>query len=72
MDDVRTLVPAVFRHRVVLTYAAEADALDAEAILEALLRRVPAPGRQAEQRRPSWLRRVWDAISQPPPKRQSA
>ena len=72
VDDVRTLVPAVFRHRVVLTYAAEADALDEDAIIQALLARVPAPGRQAERSRPSWLRRFWLALVQPPERRRSA
>lgn len=42
-DDVKALAHDVLRHRVVLTYEAEADAVTADAVLERLLLGVPLP-----------------------------
>jgi MoxR-like ATPase len=40
-DDVRALAPAVFRHRIVPTFVAEADGQTSDSILAALLEVVP-------------------------------
>jgi len=42
-DDVKALVPAVLRHRLVLSYEAEAEGIDAEALIPRLLTLVPVP-----------------------------
>ena len=42
-DDVKTLALDVLRHRLVLTYEAEADAVTADAVIERLLLGVPIP-----------------------------
>ena len=60
-EDVRVLVPPVLRHRLVLSYAAEADAVSAESVTRDLLEQVPLPGLAAPRRR-SWLRRMLDAL----------
>jgi MoxR-like ATPase len=61
-EDVRALVPAVMRHRMVLSYAAEADAVTADSVANDLLRHVPCPGLVIGPRRRGFLRRVLDAI----------
>ena len=61
VEDVRAIVPAVLRHRLVLSYAAEADAVHADTVARDLLEQVPCPGLDTRQRRPSWLRRVFEA-----------
>ena len=71
-EDVRALVPAVMRHRMVLSYAAEADAVDADTVARDLLRHVPCPGLQIGPRRRGWFRRVLDAIWYTPASRRSA
>jgi MoxR-like ATPase len=72
-DDVRALVPAVFRHRLVLSYAAEADAVTTDRVTQDLLDQVDYPGRGSAQRRRSWFRRVLAALLPvAEPKRRSA
>ncbi len=41
--DVKLMAPDVLRHRVVLTYEAEADELDADAIISRILAAIPVP-----------------------------
>mgnify|MGYP002629442317 FL=1 len=41
--DVKTMAPDVLRHRVVLSYEAEAEEVDADAVIERLLASVPVP-----------------------------
>jgi len=71
-DDVRALAPAVLRHRFVLGYAAEADAVTADRVTQDMLRKVPCPGRSEGDSRPSWIRRVFQAIWYGPERRRSA
>jgi MoxR-like ATPase len=42
-DDVRALAPDVFRHRLVLTFEAEAEETTVDAIIDRVLDAVPAP-----------------------------
>jgi MoxR-like ATPase len=42
-DDVKEVVPAVFRHRLVLTYEADVDGLTSDSIIKTLLATVYAP-----------------------------
>jgi MoxR-like ATPase len=42
-DDVKKAAPAVLRHRIVLSYEAEADGLDADTIIAKLLSLTPVP-----------------------------
>jgi MoxR-like ATPase len=42
-DDVRALAPDVFRHRLLLTYEAEAEGLDVDRVVQAILHRTPTP-----------------------------
>ena len=42
-DDVKALAPDVLRHRLVLTYEAEAEAVSADDVIGRLLERVPLP-----------------------------
>jgi MoxR-like ATPase len=42
-EDVKAVAPAVLRHRLVLSFEAEADALDADALIGRLLAFVPLP-----------------------------
>jgi MoxR-like ATPase len=42
-DDVKAVCPAVLRHRILLTYEAEAENVTTEQLIEQLLRVVPAP-----------------------------
>jgi MoxR-like ATPase len=71
-EDVRALVPAVMRHRMVLSYAAEADAVTADTVADDLLAHVPCPGLTVGPQRRGWLRRVFEAIWNPPGVRRSA
>ncbi len=43
MDDLRRVAPAVLRHRILLTYRAEADGIDADHVTAELLAALPAP-----------------------------
>ncbi len=42
-EDVKAIAPAVLRHRLVLSYEAEADGLDADAVISRILALVPVP-----------------------------
>jgi MoxR-like ATPase len=42
-DDVKALVPAVFRHRLVLKAEAEIEGLDADAVVRRILARLDVP-----------------------------
>jgi MoxR-like ATPase len=42
-EDVKTAAYPVLRHRIVLSYEAEADGLDADAVISRILSRVPVP-----------------------------
>ncbi len=42
-DDVQAVAPDVLRHRLILSYAAEADGVDADEVLRELFKRVPVP-----------------------------
>ena len=42
-EDVTDLAPDVIRHRLVLSYEALADGMSADALIERIMRRVPAP-----------------------------
>ena len=42
-EDIQTMAPDVLRHRLILTYEAEAAGIDADRVINELLRRVPAP-----------------------------
>lgn len=42
-EDVKVIAPSVLRHRVVLSYEAEADGLDADAVIARVLAFVPVP-----------------------------
>ncbi|MEP6942197.1 MAG: MoxR family ATPase [Betaproteobacteria bacterium] len=44
-EDVRDLVPDVFRHRLVLTYEALAEGLSADQLIMRIMQRIPAPER---------------------------
>ena len=61
-DDVRALALAVFRHRLVPSYAADADGVSADDVTRALLDAVPYPGRvQARAKGPleRWFGRLF-------------
>jgi len=47
-QDVIDLVPDVFRHRLVLTYEALAEAMSADALVHRFLRKIPAPEKPLE------------------------
>ena len=47
-EDVTDLVPDVLRHRLVLSYEALAEGLDADELLERVMKRVPAPMKPME------------------------
>ncbi len=42
-EDIQSIAPDVLRHRLVLSYEAEADGIDAERVVEELMARVPVP-----------------------------
>jgi MoxR-like ATPase len=43
-EDIRTLVPSTFRHRILVSYRAEADGVTAEDVVRRLLEAVPEAG----------------------------
>jgi len=43
LEDVRAVAPAALRHRLILTYEAEAEGITADAIITAILDAVPEP-----------------------------
>ena len=42
-QDVKTLAPDILRHRVLLSYEAEAEDLSAEMVIDRILAKVPVP-----------------------------
>ena len=72
IEDIRAIAPAVLRHRLVLTYTAEADGLGAEAVLDALLEAVPAPGASPQRPTTPWWLRTWQRFTRPPQTRRIA
>ncbi|KKP29660.1 MAG: ATPase associated with various cellular activity [candidate division TM6 bacterium GW2011_GWF2_30_66] len=42
-DDVKFVLPAIFRHRILLTYEAEAEEINTEYIIQKILEKVPSP-----------------------------
>ena len=42
-EDVKAMAPAVLRHRIILTYEAESEALSTDEVIDGLLRAVPVP-----------------------------
>jgi MoxR-like ATPase len=50
-EDVTDLVPDVLRHRLSLTYEALADGMNADALIELVLKKVPQPARPLEHER---------------------
>jgi MoxR-like ATPase len=47
-EDVTDLVPDVLRHRLVLSYEAMAEGVDADALIQRILAKIPAPARPLE------------------------
>ncbi len=72
VGDVRALAPAILRHRLVLSYAAEADAVTADRVADDMLTQVPCPGLSTGPARRGWLRRVFEAIWYGQERRRSA
>jgi MoxR-like ATPase len=68
-DDLRALALPVFRHRLVPSYAAEADGVAPDDITRGLLEHVPYPGR-AERRTPTRWQRLWGRFA--PPRRSAS
>jgi MoxR-like ATPase len=50
-EDVTDLVPDVLRHRLSLTYEALADGMNADALIDLVLKKVPVPARPLEHER---------------------
>jgi len=71
-EDLRALVPSVLRHRLVLSYAAEADAVSADGVAADLLAQVPSPSRSARRRGRGLFRRLFDAVWATPQQRRTA
>jgi MoxR-like ATPase len=69
--DVVALAPAIFRHRLILSYAAEADGLDTEAVTRRLLEKVPRPGASDLRSDRPWWRRAWDVLRGRPERRSA-
>jgi MoxR-like ATPase len=67
--DLTALAPAVFRHRLILSYAAEADGVGPDQVVAALLEHLPGPGGPVGRRRAPWWRRLYDAVLAPRPVR---
>ena len=42
-DDIRSMAPDILRHRVLLTYEAEAEGMDVDKVVHTILRRLPTP-----------------------------
>ena len=42
-DDIKAVAPAALRHRIVLSYEAEADGVTTDEVIEQLLKRLPVP-----------------------------
>ena len=50
LDDVRHVAKPVLRHRIVTTFHAEAEGIDPDKVIDALLRDIPAPPERAASR----------------------
>ncbi len=61
-DDLRALAPAIFRHRMVASYAADADGVTIDDVTRSILDAIPYPGREVVRARESWLARAWHLI----------
>jgi MoxR-like ATPase len=44
VDDIRAIAAPVLRHRVIVNYAAVAEGIDSDAVIDHLIKEVPAPG----------------------------
>jgi MoxR-like ATPase len=42
-DDVKMVAPAILRHRLILTYEAEADNVQPDTVIKTILNTIPAP-----------------------------
>ena len=42
-QDIKTMAPDVMRHRIVVSYEAEAEGVDSEKLIQRLLENVPVP-----------------------------
>ena len=52
-SDIRAIAPAALRHRIMRTFEAEADGVDADEIIQRILDRVPADSDHPEEGPPS-------------------
>jgi MoxR-like ATPase len=60
-EDVRAVVPAVLRHRAIISYHAESDGLTLDEIIEELMESVPAPdGYGTMSRKRGFLATLWN------------
>jgi MoxR-like ATPase len=68
-DDVREVLPAVLRHRIIPSYHATADGIDADGILERVVRSVHAPDgwrpSEPEAERGGWFTRLFRRSATP-------
>jgi MoxR-like ATPase len=62
-EDVRALVPAVMRHRIIPNFRAEAENVDADAIVARLLDAIPGQSPRPAAKAPSVWRRLVGAIA---------
>ncbi len=61
--DIRTIMHAVMRHRIILNYRAEADGITPDEIIDALIANVPAPdGITKHRRRRKYAQKLYLAI----------
>jgi MoxR-like ATPase len=61
-EDLAAMAPAVFRHRLILSYAAEADGVGPDDLVRALLERVPPPGAPPRPTRRRWWERLLSLV----------
>ncbi len=45
IEDIKALAPATFRHRILVSYRAEAEGVSVETVIQRLLETIPVPGR---------------------------
>jgi MoxR-like ATPase len=57
-EDVVAVAPAVMRHRLIRSYAAEADGVGNDDLTRALLKRIPRPGLERSLAHLPWWRRL--------------
>jgi MoxR-like ATPase len=72
VEDVRALVAPIFRHRLILSYAAEADGVSADDVVRALLAHVPFDGDERTTARDPWWRRAARRLAGRPRRRRRA